>query len=308
VVAQTAEGVEALRCGTGPQALVFDHLPPGLPRVVSIGRLDLNSEGLLLLTNDGELARAFERPQNQIARLYRARAHGRATQAALDKLKDGLTVDGVRYGPITARLDTDGAGGANQWITLELHEGKNREVRKVLDAIGLKVNRLIRLAYGPFELGELRPGEAMEVAPRLLREGFAGLIGAERLAADDRPIGQVLKAKPPVRRATAPPAPAPAKPAYKAGWARPKGAKSRGSKAEGSKVQTAELKVSGSKAARPKTERPKTERPKTERPRAMKSATPKPHGAKPGAGGRANAAARPHPARPKTARPPRTKR
>jgi 23S rRNA pseudouridine2605 synthase len=113
---------------------VFEHLPAVMPRVISVGRLDLNSEGLLLLTNDGELARALELPANRLERRYRARARGRADQAMLDRLKDGLTADGVRYGPIEARLDENRTGGVNQWITLTLSEGKNREVRKVLEA------------------------------------------------------------------------------------------------------------------------------------------------------------------------------
>jgi 23S rRNA pseudouridine2605 synthase len=157
---------------------VFEHLPPGLPRVISVGRLDLNSEGLLLLTNDGGLARALELPATGLARRYRARARGHVTQAKLDTLKDGLTVEGVRYGSIEATLDKarDSAGGANLWITLTLAEGKNREVRRVLEALGLTVNRLIRLAYGPFQLGDLAPGEAEEVGPRVVREQLGALI------------------------------------------------------------------------------------------------------------------------------------
>lgn len=145
---------------------VFERLPPGLPRVVSVGRLDLNSEGLLLLTNDGALARRLELPANGWIRRYRARAFGRITQAELDQLRQGLVVDGMRYGPIEAKLER--GKGANVWIELALGEGKNREVRRVLEALGLKVNRLIRTAYGPFELGALGPGEAEEIPRRLL--------------------------------------------------------------------------------------------------------------------------------------------
>src|SRR5690606_38481087 len=133
------------------------------PRVISVGRLDLTSEGLLLLTNDGELARRLELPSNGWIRRYRARAFGRIEQSELDKLQDGITVDGVRYGPIEAKLER--GGGANAWITVSLTEGKNREVRRVLDALGLKVNRLIRTSYGPFQLGALEPG-AVEEVPR----------------------------------------------------------------------------------------------------------------------------------------------
>lgn len=147
---------------------VFENLPHDLPRVVSVGRLDLNSEGLLLLTNDGELARRLELPANAWVRRYRARAYGRVTQEELDQLKDGITVDGVRYGPIDAKLER--GQGANTWIAVSISEGKNREVRRVLDALGLRVNRLIRIAYGPFQLGTLAPGAVEEIPRKLLRE------------------------------------------------------------------------------------------------------------------------------------------
>ncbi|WP_262423027.1 pseudouridine synthase [Brevundimonas denitrificans] len=152
---------------------VFDAMPAGLPRVISVGRLDINTEGLLLLTNDGELARALELPTSSLVRQYRARARGRVTQDQLDKLKDGVTVDGERYGPIEATLDkvkekaadTDSRAPANLWISVSITEGKNREVRKVLESVGLTVNRLIRLAYGPFQLGTLDTGHVEEVGP-----------------------------------------------------------------------------------------------------------------------------------------------
>jgi len=169
---------------------VFQALPRDLPRVISVGRLDLNSEGLLLLTNDGELSRALEMPQNAWVRRYRARAFGDTTQAKLDRLKDGITVEGVRYGPIEARLDKaqdKAGGGKNIWITLTLGEGKNREVRKVLEAIGLKVNRLIRLSYGPFALGTLLPGQVEEVGPRVIRELLEGIIPPENMPTGDKP-------------------------------------------------------------------------------------------------------------------------
>jgi 23S rRNA pseudouridine2605 synthase len=133
-----------------------------------VGRLDLTSEGLLLLTNDGELARRLELPASGWRRRYRARAFGRVTQEELDALKQGLTVEGVRYGPIEATLER--ASAANSWITLSLSEGKNREVRRVLDALGLKVNRLIRTAYGPFQLGALAPGAVEEIPRKVLKE------------------------------------------------------------------------------------------------------------------------------------------
>jgi 23S rRNA pseudouridine2605 synthase len=204
---------------------VFDHLPEGLPRVISVGRLDLNTEGLLLLTNDGALARALELPATGLARRYRARARGHTTQAKLDGLKEGLTVEGVRYGPIDAQLDKakEGAAGANLWITLTLREGKNREVRKVLEALGLTVNRLIRLSYGPFQLGTLAPGEAEEVGPRVIREQLG-----EFIAPQNMPTGSSVAAPPPVKsRAGGPGRPAARadksdKPTYKPGWAKPK--------------------------------------------------------------------------------------
>ena len=186
---------------------VFGALPEGLPRLISVGRLDINSEGLLLLTNDGELARALELPQAGVVRRYRARAHGRITQERLDKLKDGITVEGVRYGSIDARLDKakEGPQGANLWITVTLSEGKNREVRRVLEALGLKVNRLIRLAYGPFVLGTLELGEIEEVGPRVIREQLAEHIAPENMPKGDRPQFQKAATPTPSRRGKAPP-------------------------------------------------------------------------------------------------------
>ncbi len=150
------------------RATVFQHLPESMPRVISVGRLDLTSEGLLLLTNDGELARRLELPANGWIRRYRARAFGRVEQAELDQLRDGITVEGVRYGPIEAKLER--GAGANSWINVSITEGKNREVRRVLDALGLKVNRLIRTAYGPFQLGALEPGAVEEIPRKVLKE------------------------------------------------------------------------------------------------------------------------------------------
>jgi 23S rRNA pseudouridine2605 synthase len=151
---------------------VFDKLPDGLPRVVSVGRLDLTTEGLLLLTNDGELARYLELPATGWKRVYRVRAYGNVTQERLDKLKNGLTYQGVRYGPIEATLEKP--QGSNVWINVTLTEGKNREIRNVMEALGLQVNRLIRLSYGPFHLGTLPVGSVMEVRPQMLRDQIAG--------------------------------------------------------------------------------------------------------------------------------------
>ncbi len=150
------------------RATVFDHLPEGLPRVVSIGRLDFNTEGLLLLTNDGELARHLELPSTGWLRKYRVRAFGSVTQAQLDALKDGIEIDGVRYGPIEATLDS--TQGRNNWLTIGLREGKNREVRNILGSLDLAVNRLIRISYGPFQLLDLEEGKAESVKRRVLAD------------------------------------------------------------------------------------------------------------------------------------------
>lgn len=147
---------------------VFDNLPEGLPRLISIGRLDFNTEGLLLLTNDGGLARTLELPDTGWLRRYRVRAHGDVTQAQLDQLKDGIEIEGVKYGPIEATLERD--QGANVWLVFAIREGKNREVRNVCAHLGLEVNRLIRVSYGPFQLGEVPEGQVEEIRARVLRE------------------------------------------------------------------------------------------------------------------------------------------
>lgn len=151
---------------------IFDHLPEDLPRVISVGRLDLNSEGLLLLTNNGALSRQLELPATGWTRKYRVRAFGRVTQEDLDELKNGITVDGVSYGSIEATLEKNESGDkkSNVWIHMVLREGKNREIRRVLGALGLDVNRLIRVSYGPFHLGKLEPGEVEEVPRKALVE------------------------------------------------------------------------------------------------------------------------------------------
>jgi 23S rRNA pseudouridine2605 synthase len=156
---------------------VFDKLPASLGRVISVGRLDVTSEGLLLITNDGALARHLELPSTGWLRRYRVRAHGRVTPAALERLKDGIEVEGVKYGPIEAHLDKE--QGANVWLTLGLREGKNREVRKVLAALGLDVNRLIRISYGPFQLLDLAPGGVEPVRRRVLVEQLGPRLARE---------------------------------------------------------------------------------------------------------------------------------
>ena len=150
------------------RATVFDNLPQGLPRVISVGRLDLNSEGLLLLTNNGALARQLELPQNAWSRRYKVRVHGRVDTKKLAALAQGVTVDGVQYGRVQAELESQ--NGSNSWLLVTLNEGKNREIRKLMKFIGLEVARLIRLSYGPFQLGSLQKGEVKEVAQKVLRE------------------------------------------------------------------------------------------------------------------------------------------
>jgi 23S rRNA pseudouridine2605 synthase len=169
---------------------VFGALPKTLPRLISVGRLDASTEGLLLLTNDGGLARALEMPANAWLRRYRVRAFGRVRQDALDALRGGIEIDEVRYGPIEARLERE--QGANLWLTFAMREGKNREVKNVLGHLGLKVNRLIRLSFGPFQLGVLPEGAIEEVRTRTLREQLgekmAALAGADFTA----PISHVV--------------------------------------------------------------------------------------------------------------------
>ncbi|WFU09633.1 pseudouridine synthase [Rhizobium sp. CB3090] len=171
---------------------VFDNLPEELPRVMSIGRLDINTEGLLLLTNDGGLARVLELPTTGWLRRYRVRAHGEIDQEALDKLKEGIAVDGVLYGSIEATLDR--TQGANVWITMGLREGKNREIKNVLGALGLEVNRLIRISYGPFQLGELPEGRVLEVRGRTLRDQLGPRLVEDAKANFDAPLYNISAA------------------------------------------------------------------------------------------------------------------
>ncbi|MEH3066385.1 MAG: pseudouridine synthase [Methylobacterium radiotolerans] len=198
---------------------VFDVLPEDLPRVVAVGRLDINTEGLLLLTNDGGLAKVIAHPDTGWLRRYRVRAHGDTDQAQLDRLSKGVTIDGMEYGPVEATLDR--VQGDNVWLTLGLREGKNREVKRILEHLGLSVNRLIRLSFGPFQLGDLEVGLVEEVRTRVLKDQLGKSL-AEQAGVDfDSPVREPISpfggtrpadrdAQPaPSRRNAARPAPAP---------------------------------------------------------------------------------------------------
>lgn len=186
---------------------VFDAIPKDIGRVISIGRLDLTSEGLLLLTNDGALARALELPSTGWTRRYRARAFGSISESALKILRAGVTVEGLKYGPMEVEVERE--TGSNIWLEIGIREGKNREVRKALDAVGLRVNRLIRIAYGPFQLGQLEKGEIKAVPSRVLHDQCGHLIDMGEV-----PTGQAI-AKP--RTPSRPPRKAPGRPGAKPG-------------------------------------------------------------------------------------------
>lgn len=147
---------------------VFAHLPTDMPRVISVGRLDMNSEGLLLLTNNGELSRKLELPENAWSRRYKVRVHGFVDKQKLADLAKGTVIDGINYGPVKAELESQ--NGTNSWLLITLNEGKNREIRRLMKHIGLEVARLIRLSYGPFQLGNLRKGEVREIPQKVLKE------------------------------------------------------------------------------------------------------------------------------------------
>ncbi len=167
---------------------VFSVLPAEMPRVMTVGRLDINTEGLLLLTNDGGLARVLELPSTGWMRRYRVRAHGKVEQPALDALKRGVTIGGMVYGAMEAQIDR--VQGTNVWLTIGLREGKNREVKRVLQHLDLTVGRLIRVSYGPFQLGDLKPGEVREVRGRVLRDQLGAKLSAAAGADFDAPVRQ----------------------------------------------------------------------------------------------------------------------
>lgn len=167
------------------RATIFDRLPNDLPRVMSVGRLDLNSEGLLLLTNDGGLKRRLELPSTGWVRKYRVRVNGRPGDETFAPLRQGLTLDGESFRPMSVTLDRQ--KGANAWVTVAIREGRNREIRRAMEAVGLSVSRLIRISYGPFQLGQLKPGEVQEIRPRVLRDQLGLKSDAAEPAAQSKP-------------------------------------------------------------------------------------------------------------------------
>ncbi|MFO7771006.1 MAG: pseudouridine synthase [Roseovarius gahaiensis] len=171
---------------------IFDELPEDLPRVMTVGRLDLNSEGLLLLTNDGALKRKLELPSTGWLRKYRVRIKGRPTDATFEPLRKGLVVDGEKFQPMTVTLDRQ--QGANAWVTVGIREGRNREIRRAMEAVGLSVNRLIRVSYGPFQLGNLKTGAVEEIRPRILRDQL-GMTEEKETAKPAKPKPQRTRRK-----------------------------------------------------------------------------------------------------------------
>jgi 23S rRNA pseudouridine2605 synthase len=246
---------------------VFARLPAGLPRVMSVGRLDINSEGLLLLTNDGALKRQLELPSTGWLRKYRVRVNGAPDEARLETLRKGITIEGERFQPMIVTLDRQ--QGANAWLTVGIREGRNREVRRAMEAIGLVVNRLIRVSYGPFQLGQLAAGAVEEVRARVLRD---------QLGQDPDDDGDTAAKAKPARRTPAP------RNAGKSAAAGPKATASKGNRA-------------GPEPKRPGTARTDTARPDTARAGGAKGAGPaKPRGPGPRP---------PHKGKSATPRPPR---
>ena len=248
---------------------IFGALPKDLPRLISVGRLDLNTEGLLLLTNDGGLARVLELPETGWLRRYRVRAHGRIQQAALDALRGGVEIAGVRYGAIEATLDRE--QGANIWLTFAIREGKNREVRNVLEHLGLQVNRLIRVSFGPFQLAEMREGSVEEVRTRTLREQLGERIAALSGADFEGPIAH----RDAVERESAPSPSAPLRGAPPS--PRPRGeGKKRDSKEQSKRITSSDTIADrrGRKIPVTRTRTEKPERPAPPKPRGGKARRP----------------------------------
>ncbi len=229
---------------------VFEALPPDLPRVIAVGRLDINTEGLLLLTNDGGLARVLELPATGWLRRYRVRAHGTIDQARLDTLKDGVAIDGVLYAGIEATVDR--VQGGNVWLTMGLREGKNREIKKVLAHLGLDTNRLIRISYGPFQLGDLAEGEVREIRGRVLRDQLGAKLAAAAHADFEAPVRESARPEPkPVKPRSGKPAsakPRPAGPHAK----RQQGAKLYSGKPPAAGTRSGAAKPSGTGGDRPR--------------------------------------------------------
>ena len=260
---------------------VFEKLPPELPRVISIGRLDITSEGLLLLTNDGELARRLELPTKGWLRRYRVRVWGSLDDASIAKLKNGITVDDIKYGEIDVARDEQNSGGANQWLTVSLREGKNREVRRVLAAVGLDVNRLIRLSYGPFQLGDLPVGATEEVPARVLKDQIGR--GPQAEMPKDR-TGTAKRKAPPKHgtadrtnrtRSSGPKSSGPKSSGTKSATTKSTGPKSSGPKSSGTKSGWAKAKPTDTKAKRSSSGKPRAGGP------AGKYVAGKPTGGKP---------------------------
>ena len=195
---------DGLVCSTSDQdgrKTIFEKLPAALPRVMTVGRLDLRSEGLLLLTNDGELARRLELPATGWTRRYRVRVFGNPTEQGLSALASGITIDNIRYGAIHARIDSQ--RGDNAWLSVSLQEGKNREIRRVMEHLGFRVNRLIRIGYGPFQLGKLERGEVQEVPAKVVAEQTGGEVKPRlkgKPARTKPPAGDTRPGKPPARK------------------------------------------------------------------------------------------------------------
>jgi 23S rRNA pseudouridine2605 synthase len=210
---------------------VFDHLPEDMPRVVSVGRLDLNSEGLMLLTNDGEIKRKLELPSTGWVRKYRVRVKGEPNDDIIEPIRKGITVDGERFQPMAVSIDRQKT--TNAWLTISLREGKNREIRRALEAVGLEVNRLIRVSYGPFQLGELQSGEVQEIKTRIMRDQ----LGMAPQSLDDTGTATKKLVRGPRKPAGGKPAPTGARPTGgKPGEPRPTGERPTGERPTGARA------------------------------------------------------------------------